>query len=139
VAISRWALSTALLKAACVTVTATMALVNLLGVPSSALLQMAFAIFSFSQRTSCSSAVSVTTFGDDGQFATLNPGPAKYPTDDELVAGIKHPERLRPGIAMPTWDGVIKDDEYAPLVGYVRSLARAAKPVPAASIRGGPS
>jgi hypothetical protein len=24
---------------------------------------------------------------------------------------------------MPTWDGVIREDEYAPLAGYVRSLA----------------
>jgi len=62
-----------------------------------------------------------------GQF-DLRKGPAKYPMDDELIAWIKHPERLRPGIAMPTWDGVIKEDEYAPLVEYVRSLARAAPP-----------
>jgi len=24
---------------------------------------------------------------------------------------------------MPTWDGVIKEEEYAPLAGYVRSLS----------------
>jgi hypothetical protein len=24
---------------------------------------------------------------------------------------------------MPTWDGVIQEDEYAPLVAYVRKLA----------------
>ena len=57
-----------------------------------------------------------------GQY-DLRKGPAKYPTDDELIAWIKHPERLRPGIAMPTWDGVIQEDEYAPLVAHVRSLA----------------
>jgi mono/diheme cytochrome c family protein len=60
-----------------------------------------------------------------GQY-DLRRGPAKYPTDDQLIAWIKHPERLRPGIAMPTWDGVIKEEEYAPLAAYVRSLARAA-------------
>jgi hypothetical protein len=27
-----------------------------------------------------------------------------------------------PGIKMPTWDGVIQDDEYAPLVRYVKTL-----------------
>jgi hypothetical protein len=27
---------------------------------------------------------------------------------------------------MPTWDGVIKEDEYAPLAAYVRSLAKQA-------------
>lgn len=48
---------------------------------------------------------------------------ARFATDGELIAFIKHPERGRPGIAMPTWDGVIRDDEYAPLVAYVRSLA----------------
>jgi len=61
-----------------------------------------------------------------GQY-DLRKGPAKYPTDDELIAWIKHPERLRPGIAMPTWDGVIQEEEYAPLVAYVRALAPAAK------------
>jgi hypothetical protein len=64
--------------------------------------------------------------GGLGQY-DLRKGPAKYPTDDELIAWIKHPERLRPGIAMPTWDGVIQEEEYAPLVAYVRSLAPAAK------------
>jgi mono/diheme cytochrome c family protein len=60
-----------------------------------------------------------------GQY-DLRRGPAKYPTDDELIAWIKHPERLRPGIAMPTWDGVIREEDYAPLAAYVRSLAKAA-------------
>jgi mono/diheme cytochrome c family protein len=60
-----------------------------------------------------------------GQY-DLRKGPQKYPMDAELIAWIKHPERLRPGIAMPTWDGVIKEEEYPPLVDYVRSLAGAA-------------
>jgi mono/diheme cytochrome c family protein len=65
--------------------------------------------------------------GDSGQGQyDLRRGPEKYPTDEALIAWIKHPERARPGIAMPTWDGVIKEEEYAPLAGYVRSLARAA-------------
>jgi mono/diheme cytochrome c family protein len=59
-----------------------------------------------------------------GQY-DLRKGPAKYPTDDELIAWIKHPERIRPGIAMPTWDGVIREEEYPPLAAYVRSLAKA--------------
>jgi mono/diheme cytochrome c family protein len=59
-----------------------------------------------------------------GQY-DLRKGVAKYPTDDELIAWIRHPERLRPGIIMPTWDGVIREDEYASLAAYVRSLARA--------------
>jgi mono/diheme cytochrome c family protein len=70
--------------------------------------------------------------GGKGQY-DLRQGPPRYPTDDELIAWIKHPERLRPGIAMPTWDGVIKEEDYAPLVAYVRSLARAAEPQPTPS------
>lgn len=54
----------------------------------------------------------------------LRKGPAHYPTDEALIAYIKHPEVAKPGIAMPTWDGVIQDDEYGPLVAYVRSLAQ---------------
>jgi mono/diheme cytochrome c family protein len=69
-----------------------------------------------------------------GQY-DLRKGPAKYPTDDELIAWIRHPERLRPGIAMPTWDGVIKEEEYAPLAGYVRTLASTATEAPAPAIR----
>jgi mono/diheme cytochrome c family protein len=57
-----------------------------------------------------------------GQF-DLRQGSARHPTDEALVAYIKHPERTRPGIAMPTWDGVIAEDEYAPLARYVRALA----------------
>ncbi|HXK08585.1 MAG TPA: c-type cytochrome [Vicinamibacteria bacterium] len=65
----------------------------------------------------------------EGQY-DLRRGPLRYPTDDELIAWIKHPERLRPGIIMPTWEGVIKEEEYPPLAAYVRSLA---KPGPAAA------
>jgi Cytochrome C oxidase, cbb3-type, subunit III len=54
----------------------------------------------------------------------LRKGPERYPTDDALIAYIKHPEVAKPGIAMPTWDGVIQEDEYPPLVAYVRKLAR---------------
>jgi len=60
-----------------------------------------------------------------GQY-DLRQGPARYPTDDALIAYVKHPERAKPGIAMPTWDGVIQEDEYTPLVGYVRTLASSA-------------
>jgi mono/diheme cytochrome c family protein len=62
--------------------------------------------------------------GDSGRGQwDLRKGPARYPTDAELIAYIKHPERSRPGIAMPTWEGVIREEEYAPLAAYVRSLA----------------
>jgi mono/diheme cytochrome c family protein len=49
----------------------------------------------------------------------------RFPTDEALVGRIRHPERTRPGISMPTWDGMIEEHEYAPLVRFVRSLADA--------------
>lgn len=61
-----------------------------------------------------------------GQY-DLRMGPAHYPTDDALIAYIKHPERAKPGIAMPTWDGVIQEDEYGPLAGYIRTLGGAGR------------
>lgn len=70
--------------------------------------------------------------GDTGTAQyDLRRGPARYPTDGELIAYIKHPERAKPGIAMPTWDGVIAEADYAPLAAYVRSLAKASAVAPA--------
>jgi mono/diheme cytochrome c family protein len=64
-----------------------------------------------------------TCHGDSGQgLYDLRPGVKKYTNDDELIAWIRHPEKLRPGVRMPTWDGVIAEDDYVPLAQYVRSL-----------------
>jgi mono/diheme cytochrome c family protein len=60
----------------------------------------------------------------NGSFDMLK-GLDRYATDEALIAYIKHPERSRPGVRMPTWDGVIEEHEYAPLARYVRSLAAA--------------
>lgn len=49
----------------------------------------------------------------------------RFPTDEALADWIRHPERTRPGISMPTWDGMIEEHEYAPLVRFVRSLGDA--------------
>jgi mono/diheme cytochrome c family protein len=46
----------------------------------------------------------------------------KYPTDAALIEYVKDPSAKVPGIKMPTWDGVIEEDEYAPLVTYVNTL-----------------
>jgi mono/diheme cytochrome c family protein len=74
--------------------------------------------------------------GDTGNGKyDLRKGPAKYPTDGELIAWIKHPERIKPGIAMPTWDGVIKEEEYPPLAGFVRTLASTTGAAPVQSER----
>jgi mono/diheme cytochrome c family protein len=61
--------------------------------------------------------------GDDGSGThDLRGGASRHPTDESLIAFIKHPERARPGIAMPTWDGTIEEAEYAPLARFVRTL-----------------
>lgn len=53
----------------------------------------------------------------------LRRGPTHYKTRAELVAYIRNPEKYVPGIKMPTWDGVIEEDEYEPLAEYVSTLA----------------
>lgn len=52
-----------------------------------------------------------------------------FPTDDALIAYIRHPEQFKPGVKMPPWDGVIAEEDYAPLVQHVRKLATAASAV----------
>ncbi len=39
-----------------------------------------------------------------------------------IEAWIRNPSSITPGVAMPAWEGVVADDEYAPLVEYVRRL-----------------
>jgi len=64
-----------------------------------------------------------TCHGDTGLGAfDLRQGPRNYPDDAELIAYIRNPERLKPGVKMPTWDGVIAEEDYAPLAAYVRTL-----------------
>lgn len=55
----------------------------------------------------------------------LRKGPQDFPTDEALVAYIRNPSRFKPGVKMPTWDGVIREEDYGPLVAYVRVLAAA--------------
>jgi mono/diheme cytochrome c family protein len=67
-----------------------------------------------------------TCHGNDGAGThDLRRAAARYPTDDALIAYVKHPERTIPGVAMPTWDGTIEEAEYAPLAHFVRSLSEA--------------
>ena len=66
--------------------------------------------------------------GDEGVgLFDLRKGAADFPTNDELIAYIRHPERKKPGVKMPTWDGVIAEEDYAPLAAHVRRLGEAAK------------
>jgi mono/diheme cytochrome c family protein len=62
---------------------------------------------------------------DGGGPHDLREAATRYPTDEALIAYIRHPEQVVPGIAMPTWEGTIEDAEYAPLARHVRSLSEA--------------
>ena len=64
--------------------------------------------------------------GDTGVgLYDLRKGAKDFPTDDALIAYIRHPEIAKPGVKMPTWDGVIAEGDYAPLAAHVRALAAA--------------
>jgi mono/diheme cytochrome c family protein len=73
-------------------------------------------------RYSCNSCHGDTGIG----LFDLRKGATDYPTDDSLIAYIRHPEVRKPGVKMPTWDGVIAEEDYAPLAAYVRSLGEPA-------------
>jgi mono/diheme cytochrome c family protein len=51
-----------------------------------------------------------------------------YPTDPQLEAFIRHAPEFKPGTKMPAWNGVIAENDYAPLIAYVRELGRATQP-----------
>jgi mono/diheme cytochrome c family protein len=64
--------------------------------------------------------------GDTGLgLYDLRKGATDFPSDDELIAYIRHPEIKKPGVKMPTWDGVIAEADYAPLAAHVRTLGAA--------------
>ena len=50
---------------------------------------------------------------------------SQYPDDSSLVAWIRDPSKIKPDSKMPTWNGIIKEEEYKPLAEYVRSLREA--------------
>jgi mono/diheme cytochrome c family protein len=49
-----------------------------------------------------------------------------FPTDSLLQAWIRNPPSFRPLTKMPPFDGIIKEEEYAPLMAYVRQLGEKA-------------
>jgi mono/diheme cytochrome c family protein len=69
-------------------------------------------------RYSCNSCHGDTGLG----LYDLRKGATNLPTDAELIAYIRHPEIRKPGVKMPTWDGVIAEEDYAPLAAHVRKL-----------------
>jgi mono/diheme cytochrome c family protein len=60
-----------------------------------------------------------------GGAADLRRANEHYPSDVSLREWIDDAPRLAPGTRMPGWRGVIRERDYAPLIGYVRSLGEA--------------
>jgi mono/diheme cytochrome c family protein len=77
-------------------------------------------------KHSCNSCHGDTGIG----LYDLRKGPINYPSDAELIAYMRDPSRFKAGVKMPTWDGVIAEDEYQPLAEYVRSLAQRSAAAP---------
>lgn len=69
-----------------------------------------------------------TCHGESGAgWGILTAANIKYPTDEILVDVLKHPQQyLGEKTKMPSWDGVIKEQDYKDLCGYVRELSRKA-------------
>jgi len=66
-----------------------------------------------------------TCHGESGiGYGDLRPTKLKYPSNDTLIAFLKDPSAAIPGTRMPRWNGVIKEEEYAPLCDHVRKLAQ---------------
>lgn len=68
-----------------------------------------------------------TCHGDSGKGAVgdLRRANADYPTDAELRKWIDEAPTMKPGTRMPGWKGVVEEDDYAPLLAYVRVLSAA--------------
>lgn len=55
-----------------------------------------------------------------GDLRTAN---KSFPADAELEAYLRNPQKARPGVRMPAFEGVIADADYPALIGYVRTLS----------------
>lgn len=47
-----------------------------------------------------------------------------FPADSLLQAWIRNPASFKPLTKMPSFQGIIKDEEYAPIMAYVRELTK---------------
>jgi mono/diheme cytochrome c family protein len=68
----------------------------------------------------CPSCHGQTGQGSVGDLRRAN---EDFPTDEQLVAWIKNAPSIRPGTKMPAWNGIIAEEDYAPLVAHVRKLS----------------
>lgn len=57
-------------------------------------------------------------------IADLRKASLAYPDDSQLKAFIKNPDAFRPGARMPAFHGIIAEEEYKPLISYVRWLGK---------------
>jgi mono/diheme cytochrome c family protein len=66
-----------------------------------------------------------TCHGDTGKGAIgdLRTANTTYPADGDLRKWIEDAPSIRPNTRMPGWKGIIKEQDYAPLMEYVRYLS----------------
>jgi cytochrome c2 len=76
------------------------------------------------QRYGCGSCHGTNGVGLVGDLRGAN---EHFPTDEALRAWIEDAPSQKPGTKMPTWKGIIHDEDYGPLMAYVRTLARPGK------------
>ncbi|MDB4937229.1 MAG: putative diheme cytochrome c-553 [Labilithrix sp.] len=76
------------------------------------------------QKYACGSCHGANGVGLVGDLRGAN---EHFPTDDGLRAWIEDASTQKPGTKMPTWKGIIRDEDYGPLMAYVRTLARPGK------------
>jgi mono/diheme cytochrome c family protein len=76
------------------------------------------------QRYGCGSCHGENGVGAVGDLRGAN---EHFPSDEALRAWIEDASKQKPGTRMPTWKGIIRDEDYGPLVAYVRTLARPGK------------
>jgi mono/diheme cytochrome c family protein len=55
---------------------------------------------------------------------------SQFHSDSQVIDFLHNPSQFFPDSKMPTWDGVIQESEYAPLLAYVHTLADSAGPLP---------
>jgi mono/diheme cytochrome c family protein len=74
------------------------------------------------ERYGCVSCHGETGKGALGDLRNAN---TTYSTDGELRHWIDEAPSMKPNTKMPGWKGIIKEEDYAPLLAYVRALSAA--------------
>ena len=60
-------------------------------------------------------------------IADLRQADEHYPTRAQLKAWIRDAPSIKPETRMPAWDGVIREEDYEPLMDYVLQLCHKKK------------